>query len=271
MLAKVGSSSATTSACCSWPSSFSPRPASRWSARASATCPATSSGSRSTRTRPRSGSAASAAGSVTSPLETVPLLRGRRVEVPVLAGGIDEPDEIARMLDAGVQHHFGPGASTPAETVEGFRAAIAAAGEEDGTPVRDTDSPTARQGGRGDVFLTVPKKTPAKTWVERRAEMAAEGFRHGQHTADRRMAVRRRTAHPPVDRRARGDVPVVPRTAATARTASWATGSSRLATRCAVLGVDLLGDRVAVPAAQRAGVPRGRPRPRLPAAWSASR
>lgn len=58
--------------------------------------------------------------------ETVRSLRDQGVDVPVLAGGIDEPDEISRMLDAGVHEHFGPGTST-AEIVEAFRRAVSAA------------------------------------------------------------------------------------------------------------------------------------------------
>ncbi len=38
----------------------------------------------------------------------VELLEERRADIPVLAGGIDEPEEIRRMLEAGVAHHLGP-------------------------------------------------------------------------------------------------------------------------------------------------------------------
>jgi methylmalonyl-CoA mutase, C-terminal domain len=55
--------------------------------------------------------------------KTVEQLRAADMHVPVLAGGIDEPGEIARMLTAGVSRHFGPG--TPvADIVEAFRHAI---------------------------------------------------------------------------------------------------------------------------------------------------
>jgi methylmalonyl-CoA mutase C-terminal domain/subunit len=43
--------------------------------------------------------------------------------IPVLAGGIDEPAEIASMLEAGVRRHFGPGAEV-ADIVEAFREVI---------------------------------------------------------------------------------------------------------------------------------------------------
>ena len=46
-------------------------------------------------------------------------------EIPVLAGGIDEPEEIERMLEAGVHCHFGPSASVE-DIVEEFRRAAAA-------------------------------------------------------------------------------------------------------------------------------------------------
>jgi methylmalonyl-CoA mutase C-terminal domain/subunit len=42
---------------------------------------------------------------------TVEGLREQGCDIPVLAGGIDEPAEIDRMLAAGVAVHFGPGAS----------------------------------------------------------------------------------------------------------------------------------------------------------------
>lgn len=40
---------------------------------------------------------------------TVGGLREAGADIPVLAGGIDEPAEIERMLQAGVRVHFGPG------------------------------------------------------------------------------------------------------------------------------------------------------------------
>jgi methylmalonyl-CoA mutase cobalamin-binding domain/chain len=49
-------------------------------------------------------------------------LRAERADIPVLAGGIDEPEEIERMLAAGVRHHFGP-SSTTDEIVSAFEAA----------------------------------------------------------------------------------------------------------------------------------------------------
>ena len=51
---------------------------------------------------------------------TVELLRENDVDVPVLAGGIDEPAEIDRMLEVGVARYVGPGASM-AEIVQAFR------------------------------------------------------------------------------------------------------------------------------------------------------
>jgi methylmalonyl-CoA mutase C-terminal domain/subunit len=56
---------------------------------------------------------------------TVEELRAQGLDVPVLAGGIDEPAEIAKMLDAGVEQFFPPG--TPvAEIVAAFRKAVGA-------------------------------------------------------------------------------------------------------------------------------------------------
>lgn len=53
---------------------------------------------------------------------TVEQLRAQGLDIPVLAGGIDEPAEIAAMLEAGVASHFGPG--TPiSDIVEAFRSA----------------------------------------------------------------------------------------------------------------------------------------------------
>ncbi|MBS1676374.1 MAG: cobalamin-dependent protein [Actinobacteria bacterium] len=50
---------------------------------------------------------------------TVELLAQEEVQIPVLAGGIDEPAEIERMLVSGVKVHFGPG--TPiGEIVQAF-------------------------------------------------------------------------------------------------------------------------------------------------------
>ncbi|PZG56996.1 methylmalonyl-CoA mutase [Spongiactinospora gelatinilytica] len=46
-------------------------------------------------------------------------------DIPVIAGGIDEPDEISRMLDAGVYRYFGPGSAT-----EDVVAAFVAAGQD---------------------------------------------------------------------------------------------------------------------------------------------
>lgn len=54
-------------------------------------------------------------------------LRAQEVDIPVLAGGIDEPQELRRMLDAGVRCHFGPGAPVD-EIVGEFRSATATAG-----------------------------------------------------------------------------------------------------------------------------------------------
>jgi methylmalonyl-CoA mutase C-terminal domain/subunit len=47
----------------------------------------------------------------------------REAGIPVLAGGIDEPAEIALMLEAGVRCHFGPGTEI-SEIVEAFRKVI---------------------------------------------------------------------------------------------------------------------------------------------------
>jgi methylmalonyl-CoA mutase cobalamin-binding domain/chain len=45
-------------------------------------------------------------------------------DIPVIAGGIDEPAEIERMLGAGVRFYFGPG--TPlADIVDAFRSVAA--------------------------------------------------------------------------------------------------------------------------------------------------
>jgi methylmalonyl-CoA mutase C-terminal domain/subunit len=56
---------------------------------------------------------------------TVEQLRAQGLDIPVLAGGIDEPSEISRMLDAGVEQHFPPG--TPvAEIVAAFRKVVGA-------------------------------------------------------------------------------------------------------------------------------------------------
>lgn len=49
-------------------------------------------------------------------------LQQQEVDIPVLAGGIDEPDELRRMLDAGVRCHFGPSASVD-EIIAEFRSA----------------------------------------------------------------------------------------------------------------------------------------------------
>lgn len=46
-------------------------------------------------------------------------LSEEQVDIPVLAGGIDEPGEIASMLKAGVSGYFGPGAGS-AEIVAAF-------------------------------------------------------------------------------------------------------------------------------------------------------
>ena len=43
--------------------------------------------------------------------------------IPVLAGGIDEPAEIALMLEAGVRCHFGPGTEV-SDIVDAFRKVI---------------------------------------------------------------------------------------------------------------------------------------------------
>jgi methylmalonyl-CoA mutase C-terminal domain/subunit len=53
---------------------------------------------------------------------TVEGLREAGSDVPVLAGGIDEPAEIERMMTAGVRVHFGPGTSLD-DIVEAFQEA----------------------------------------------------------------------------------------------------------------------------------------------------
>lgn len=50
-------------------------------------------------------------------------LREQQVEIPVFAGGIDEPEELERMLAAGVRGHFGPSSSVD-DIVRQFREAI---------------------------------------------------------------------------------------------------------------------------------------------------
>jgi methylmalonyl-CoA mutase, C-terminal domain len=54
---------------------------------------------------------------------TVEALRAAGADIPVLAGGIDEPSEIAQMLKSGVRHHFGPGTPISA-IVAAFRDAV---------------------------------------------------------------------------------------------------------------------------------------------------
>jgi len=55
--------------------------------------------------------------------KTVTQLRAQHLDIPVLAGGIDEPAEIERMLEVGVSRHFGPGTSLD-DIVEAFRSAV---------------------------------------------------------------------------------------------------------------------------------------------------
>lgn len=50
-------------------------------------------------------------------------LREQQVDIPVFAGGIDEPGELERMLAAGVRGHFGPSSSVD-DIVRQFREAI---------------------------------------------------------------------------------------------------------------------------------------------------
>lgn len=49
-------------------------------------------------------------------------LAEEELEIPVIVGGIDEPEEINAMMRAGVFSYFGP-SSEPAEIVAAFRAA----------------------------------------------------------------------------------------------------------------------------------------------------
>lgn len=58
---------------------------------------------------------------------TVEQLRARDVDIPVLAGGIDEPAEIEQMMAAGVRTYFGPGTALP-DIVAAFADAIKEAG-----------------------------------------------------------------------------------------------------------------------------------------------
>jgi methylmalonyl-CoA mutase cobalamin-binding domain/chain len=54
-------------------------------------------------------------------IDTVNLLADLGIaHVPVIAGGIDEPAEVRRMLDAGVRAYFGPGTAIT-DIVEAFR------------------------------------------------------------------------------------------------------------------------------------------------------
>jgi methylmalonyl-CoA mutase C-terminal domain/subunit len=54
---------------------------------------------------------------------TVEGLRREGAEIPVLAGGIDEPAEIEKMMKAGVRVHFGPGAAID-DIVRAFEEAL---------------------------------------------------------------------------------------------------------------------------------------------------
>lgn len=51
-------------------------------------------------------------------------LRAVELDIPVIAGGIDEPDQVAGMLAAGAYRYFGPGSA-----VDDVVAAFAAAGQ----------------------------------------------------------------------------------------------------------------------------------------------
>ncbi|WP_181764974.1 cobalamin-dependent protein [Streptomyces albidus (ex Kaewkla and Franco 2022)] len=52
-------------------------------------------------------------------VNVVERLREEGVDIPVIAGGIDEPGEIEKMLSAGVHRHLGPGSSRE-KVVEAF-------------------------------------------------------------------------------------------------------------------------------------------------------
>lgn len=54
---------------------------------------------------------------------TVQGLREQGADIPVLAGGIDEPAEIEKMMRAGVRVHFGPGTAID-DIVRAFEEAI---------------------------------------------------------------------------------------------------------------------------------------------------
>lgn len=55
-------------------------------------------------------------------VNVVERLRAERIDVPVVAGGIDEPGEVDRMLREGVYRYVGPGTGMEA-VVAAFRAA----------------------------------------------------------------------------------------------------------------------------------------------------
>ncbi|NLU73408.1 methylmalonyl-CoA mutase [Streptomyces sp. HNM0575] len=55
-------------------------------------------------------------------VKVVERLRADGVDIPVIAGGIDEPAEIEEMLAAGVRQYLGPGSSNDS-VVEAFRSA----------------------------------------------------------------------------------------------------------------------------------------------------
>lgn len=60
-------------------------------------------------------------------------LREDDIDIPVIAGGIDEPAEIERMLSAGVHRYLGPGSSRDA-VVEAFVSTRGSAGNSNSQP-----------------------------------------------------------------------------------------------------------------------------------------
>lgn len=55
--------------------------------------------------------------------QMVEILIERGTEIPVIAGGVDEPRELQRMRDAGVRYYFGPGSSVD-DIVGAFKEAV---------------------------------------------------------------------------------------------------------------------------------------------------
>lgn len=62
-------------------------------------------------------------------VNVVERLRAERIDVPVVAGGIDEPEEVERMLREGVYRYVGPGTNTDT-VVDVFQAAAGTSRQE---------------------------------------------------------------------------------------------------------------------------------------------